>query len=88
VVERLDISGDEARVLLAIVADYTYALDLLDDSDHQRVAAVKVRDRPAAGIAYEEALDAVQRLRAKFGGSDLFGREKDDSLKGSLAAVM
>jgi prophage maintenance system killer protein len=30
----------------------------------------------------------VQRLRAKFGGSDLFGRERDDSLKGSLAAIL
>jgi prophage maintenance system killer protein len=88
VVERIDVSGDEARALLVIVTDYAYALDLLDDYDHQRVAAAHVQDRPAAGISYEEALDVVQRLRAKFGGSDLFGRERDDSLKGSLAAVM
>jgi hypothetical protein len=88
VVERIDISGDEARALLVIVTDYAYALDLLDDYDHQRVAVANVQDRPAAGIAYEEALQAVERLRIKFGGSDLFGRERDDSLKSSLAAVM
>jgi hypothetical protein len=88
VVERLDISGDEARALLATVADYAYALDLLDDYDHQRVVPSSVEVKPSRGIAYEEALDVVQRLRAKFGGSDLFGRERDDSLKGSLAAIL
>jgi prophage maintenance system killer protein len=88
VVERLDISGDEARALLATVADYAYALDLLDDYDHQRVVPSSEEVKPALGIAYEEALDVVQRLRAKFGGSDLFGRERDDSLKGSLAAIL
>ncbi len=88
VVERLDISGDEARALLATVTDYAYALDLLDDYDHQRVVPSSVEVKPALGIAYEEALDVVQRLRVKFGGSDLFGRELDDSLKGSLAAIL
>jgi len=88
VVERLDISGDEARALLATVADYAYALDLLDDYDHQRVVPSSVEVKPALGIAYEEALDVVQRLRVKFSGSDLFGRERDNSLKGSRAAIL
>jgi hypothetical protein len=51
VVERLDVSGDEARALLAIVADYAYALDLLDDYDHQRVVPSSVEVAPALGIA-------------------------------------
>ncbi len=88
VMERLDVSGDEARALLAIVTDYVYALDLLDDFDHQRVALVHVQDKPATGLSYEEALQVIERLRRKFGSSELFGRERDDSLKSSLAAVM
>lgn len=35
---RRDLSGDEAKALLSVVADYSFALDLLDDYDHQRVA--------------------------------------------------
>ena len=35
---RRELSGDEAKALLSVVADYSFALDLLDDYDHQRVA--------------------------------------------------
>jgi hypothetical protein len=39
-------------------------------------------------VTYDEALRAVDRLRLKFGGSALFGREKDASLQSALGAVM
>jgi prophage maintenance system killer protein len=32
-------------------------------------------------------MQAIQGLREKFGGSSLFGNEKDESFKGSLAAI-
>ena len=35
---RRELSGDEAKALLSVVTDYSFALDLLDDYDHQRVA--------------------------------------------------
>ena len=39
--QRRDLSGDEARALLAVVGDYRRALGLLDDYDHQRVSKAR-----------------------------------------------
>ena len=83
-----DVTSDQTKALLHVVTDYSHALDLLDDYDHQRVARVKGRIAPARGIDYDEARRIIDRLRAKFRAPELFGREKDDSLHSSLAAVM
>ena len=88
VANRRELTGDEATALLRVVGQYSAALDLLDDYDYQRVAT------PAAGapithpLDYDEALRIVEQLRGRFGGSDLFGREKDNSLQSALGAVM
>jgi len=88
VMERVDVTTEEAKALLGVVTDYAYALELLDDYDHQRVPSTEAAERPGVGISYDEARQAVESLRARFGGSDLFGKERDDSLRSSLAAVM
>ena len=88
VLERYDVTSDQARALLHVVADYAFALDLLDDYDHQQVSVGRLRPEEARGIDYDEAMAVIGELRRKFGGSDLFGREKDQSLRGSLGAVM
>ena len=85
---RRELTGDEATGLLRVVADYSYALDLLDDYDNQRVAVAQITRADAVPVTYDEARDAIERLRRKFKASDLFGREKDDSLRGSLQSVM
>jgi len=88
VLDRYDVTTDQARALLRVVADYSYALDLLDDYDHQRLSAKRMRRGKATAITYEEAIGMISRLREKFGSSALFGKEKDGSLAGSLNAVM
>ncbi|MCK9363199.1 MAG: virulence RhuM family protein [Syntrophales bacterium] len=88
VLDRYDVTSDQARALLHVVTDYSYALDLLDDYDHQRVSLARLKKAAAKGIDYQEALIVIEQLRCKFGGSELFGREKDGSLPGSLGAVM
>ena len=81
-------TSDEAKALLRVVTDYAYALDVLDDYDHQRLVAEHCR-RPKPGRSLTRKPGRViQRLRKKFGASDLFGREKDKSLGGSLNAIM
>ena len=87
VAERRDLSGDEAKAILRVVSDYSYALDLLDDYDHQRVSLRRVSRGRVKPVGYEEALRLVESLRMKFGGSDLFGREKDGGFQSALAAV-
>jgi prophage maintenance system killer protein len=70
------------------VGEYRFALDLLDDYDHQRVAVGATTPGAVNPLGYDEALRMVNRLAEKFSGSALFGREKDDSLKGALGTVM
>jgi hypothetical protein len=61
VVERRDLSGDEARALLQVVSEYSHALDLLDDYDHQRVEAPDRTSDVIHILSYEEALRIVDR---------------------------
>jgi prophage maintenance system killer protein len=88
VAHRRALSGDEATALLEVVADYAYALEVLDDYDHQRVRLGEVSPGPVAALALDEARQVIVRMGERFGASGLFGREKDDGLEGSLAAVL
>lgn len=88
VLDRYDVSSDQAQALLRVVTDYARSLDILDDYDHQRTRPISVRHGEARGIDYMEAIAIVAQLRTTFGGSELFGREKDASLRSSLAAVL
>lgn len=81
------LKGDEAAALLRVVRDYTFALDLLDDYDHGRLAVPCAKPTPAQPLTPEEARRIVAELRERFGGSNLFGQEKEQSLPGALAAV-
>jgi prophage maintenance system killer protein len=85
--EHRDLSGDEAKALLRVVEDYTYALNLLDDYDHQKVVIADTTERKVHAVTYDEAVRTINHLRKQFGVSELFGREKDESLRGSLDNV-
>lgn len=87
VAERHELAGDEAAAVLRVVSDYTFALDLLDDYDHQRVSVAKTSKAKAVAVTYDEAGRIIGRLRVKFAASELFGREKDESLHSSLDTV-
>ena len=87
VAARKALTGDEAQALLKVVGDYAYALDLLDDYDHQRVRSAKVSPGKVVRLEADEARGVVQRLRDKFGGSDLFGKERGAGLEAALGAV-
>lgn len=84
---RRDLSGDEAKALLHVIGDYTYALDLLDDYDHQRINIRNTTAGVVESISYEEAQRIIGQLRKRFNASELFGREKDKSLQSSLNVI-
>lgn len=88
VADRRVLSGDEAVALLRVVADYSFALDLLDAYDLQSVASPRCTPGPVAGISVEEARQTVERLREHYGAGSLFGLERDGSLSGALHAVL
>jgi len=87
VAERRTLSGEEATALLRVVADYSFALDLLDAYDRQAVGSARGTRGPVKGVSLEEARQTVARLRKHYGAGALFGRERDGSLSGALHAV-
>ena len=87
VVGNHELTSEEATGLLKVVTDYTYALDVLDQYDHQVLEIHNTTSAELYIITYNEAMLAIKGLRDKFGGSSLFGNEKDDSFQGSLAAI-
>jgi prophage maintenance system killer protein len=81
------VSGNEAAGLLKVITDYTYALDVLDRYDHQVLEIEATSPGELFHLTYPVAMEAIKGLKDKFGGSTLFGNEKDDSFRGSLAAI-
>ena len=77
----------ESQDLLDVVVDYTYALDTLDNYDYERLTIDKTTKQEPFHATYENAMEAINGLREKFGGSALFGNEKDDSFKSSIGQI-
>ena len=95
--QRLEVLGQVVRVLrraegaldagqvLSVVERYARALDLLDAYDHQGIR--KPEGRPGGVVlVYEECRAFVDALGFRE-SSPLFGREKDDSFRGTLGAI-
>ena len=78
---------DERNALFDVVVDYTYALDTLDNYDYQRLHIAKTTKDEPFHATYENAMHEIDVLRQKFGGSVLFGNEKDESFKSSIGQI-
>lgn len=78
---------DESNALFDVVVDYTYALDTLDNYDYQRLHIAKTTKEEPFHATYENAMHEIDILRQKFGGSVLFGNEKDDSFRSSIGQI-
>lgn len=75
----------DAQQVLAVVEQYTIALDLLDDYDHQCIG--KPEGNKATYILnYEECRDVINNMKFNT-DNDLFGNEKDDSFHSSIGAI-
>lgn len=78
----------DGQALFDVVVDYTYALDTLDNYDYERLAIERTTTPETPFYAtYENAMAEIRRLHAKFGGSQWFGNEKDDSFKSSIGQI-
>ena len=77
----------ENMALFDIVVNYTYALDILDNYDYQRLAVGETTQDSKFHATYENAMEAIHSLREKFGGGTWFGNEKDDSFKSSIGQI-
>ena len=82
-----DFSKSQVKEIIDVLADYAIGLDILDGYDKQNLELGKVQPNPVFQISYQEAKLAIEELRIKFGGSALFGNEKDDSFKSSISTI-
>ena len=80
-------STADGQALFDVVVDYTYALDTLDNYDYERLFIERTTPQTAFRATYENAMAEIRRLHDKFGGSQWFGNEKDDSFKSSIGQI-
>ncbi len=84
IMKRTEESLDSKQVL-SVIEKYSSALDLLDSYDHQNMTRPSGNEATYV-LGYEECMQVIQSMR--FGSeSDLFGKEKDDSFKGSIGNI-
>lgn len=81
------LTSDDALNLVEVVADYAYALDTLDKYDYQQLAVEQTTNEAKFRATYEGAMQAIEELKEKFGGSQWFAHEKDDSFKSSIGHI-
>ena len=77
---------DKARGIFKVLSDYSYALTILDEYDHQNIEIKSTTKREAYLLTYEEAIKLIDQMKDEF-STALFGNEKDESFKGSLGAI-
>lgn len=87
IIVQKELSNDESSGLLKIISDYAYALDILDQYDYQTLKIQKTTSRETFKLTYKEAIDQIEFVKNLYGNSDLFGREKDQSFKSSIATI-
>lgn len=85
--QNLIMAEQQAKELFAVVKDYTYALDTLDAYDHQSLEITDTTLQERFHATYENAMEAIQNLKAKFNESQLFGVEKDKSFHSSIGQI-
>lgn len=81
------VSDGEYSGLFNVITDYVYALDTLDRYDFQSLQIDKTTSEEPFHATYENAMEAINALKVKFGGSQWFANEKDNSFKSSIGQI-
>ena len=81
------VSTDEYSGLFNVISDYVYALDTLDHYDYQSLSIQQTTKDEPFRATYDNAMEAINALKDKFGGSQWFANEKDDSFKSSIGQI-
>ena len=78
---------EQAGDILQVINDYTYALDTLDKYDYQSLEINNTTKEEPFQANYDNAMEAIETLRVKFGSGGLFANEKDQSFKSSISTI-
>ena len=82
-----EVPTGEYEGLFSVISDYVYALDTLDRYDYQSLGISQTTRNEPFHATYENAMEAINALKKKFGGSQWFANEKDDSFKSSIGQI-
>ena len=85
--EYKELTNDESKGLLKIISEYSYALEILDQYDYQTLKIENTSGREVYQLTYEEAIKQIELVKKTYGNSELFGHEKDNSFKSSIATI-
>jgi prophage maintenance system killer protein len=75
----------DAKQVLSVIEKFNAALDLLDDYDHQTMKK-PTGSKAVYVLVYDECRKVINEMKFS-SDSELFGNEKDDSFKGSIANI-
>jgi hypothetical protein len=76
VIENKTLNSDEANGLLKVIADYAYALDILDRYDHQVLEIEATSPKEIFRIGYAAAMEAIKGLKQKLAGVVCLGMRR------------
>jgi prophage maintenance system killer protein len=80
-------TSHEHRSLIYILEKYSEALHVLDNYDYQKLNVIKKTTENAYILNYDEVVGIIDDMRKYIGNSALFGKQKDESLKSSIAVI-
>lgn len=75
----------DAKQILDVVESYTFALDMLDDYDHQKITKPS-GSKAIYVLTYDECRRFIDKMKFSRAAT-LFGNEKDDSFKSSIGTI-
>lgn len=81
------VTTEEYDGLFNVISDYVYALDTLDHYDYQSLSIQQTTKNEPFRATYDNAMEAINALKVKFGGSQWFANEKDESFKSSIGQI-
>jgi prophage maintenance system killer protein len=83
------VTGAEAEGLLKVITDYSLALRLLDQYDHQQLRLHGTTETGRFVLTCDAARGAITRMTESMGplAEGLFGREKDKGLESAIGAI-
>lgn len=87
IASRQIVESEQAKDILHVIKDYTYALDTLDKYDFQQLEIDSTTHKEIFHADYDNAMSAIHTLRVKFDSGTLFGNEKDQSFKSSISTI-
>lgn len=85
--ESENLAIDQSQEITRVLSDFALGLQILDGYDTQSLEIPFSTTQSIFNIQYSTAKEAIEILKKEYGGSDLFGNEKDDSFKSSIAAI-